>query len=364
MIERFIGLFNLKMPRRKINKKAEKLFSTKRVLMALGAILFLVIVVVAREKIADAWRLIGQVNVWWLVLAFSIQVPSYYFVAKNYQTLLMISGFKPDFRKLFELSFALNFVNNAAPSAGISGASYFSYVLSRDKIPAGQGTLVQVGRYMLGFLSFLLVLAAGSLILYFGGDIQRITVRIVLMLSMTIILLSAGLLFALIDRKRLDWLIHWLINVVDKVSSWIRKGDKPLIGRKRIEGLLNEFHEGFALILQNRQQIIPPFLHILASTIVEIGTIYLVFLAFGTVLNPGLLIIAYGAANMAGFNLLPAGIGSYEAAMVAVFATGGVPVALALSATLLYRVVNMVLYLPVGFYFYQKHLAGGKVVNG
>jgi len=39
--------------------------------------------------------------------------------------------------------------------------------------------------------------------------------------------------------------------------------------------------------------------------------------------------------------------------MTSIMASAGVPAALALSATVIYRVLNMVLFLPVGYFFYR-----------
>ncbi|MEX0932230.1 MAG: lysylphosphatidylglycerol synthase transmembrane domain-containing protein [Candidatus Saccharimonadales bacterium] len=335
--------------------------TTKNIMVAAGLFLAVILVVAARGKIVEAWQLLGQVNLKWLYLAFAMQIPSYYFVAKTYQALLATFGTKTNLKKMFELSLALNFVNSVAPSAGVSGTSYFSYVLSRDKVPVGKSALVQVAKFVLTFSSFILILLVGGTLLYFSGDIQRITVRIILLMVAAILVLCGGFIFAMLDRKRLDAMIHWLTDFIDKISGWVRKDNKPLIGRKKIEDLLNEFHGGFALIMGKRRRIIPPFMYVFATTFMEIATVYLVFVAFSSIINPGIVIIAYGVANIAGVNFLPAGVGSYEAAMVAIFAATGTPVALALSATLVYRVVNMVLYLPVGFYFYQKNLVRKKV---
>lgn len=89
----------------------------------------------------------------------------------------------------------------------------------------------------------------------------------------------------------------------------------------------------------------------------EIMTILVVYLAFETLVNPGAIIISYAVANMAGLvAVLPGGVGVYEGLMTATMASAGVDKALALSATLVYRVFNMLIFLPIGWLFYQRAL--------
>ena len=89
----------------------------------------------------------------------------------------------------------------------------------------------------------------------------------------------------------------------------------------------------------------------------EILTIFIVYLAFGEIVNPGAIIISYAVANVAGLiAVLPGGVGIYEGLMTAVMASAGVERGLALSATVVYRVFNMGLFLPIGYFFYQRAL--------
>lgn len=94
----------------------------------------------------------------------------------------------------------------------------------------------------------------------------------------------------------------------------------------------------------------------------EILTIFIVYLSFGELVNPGAIIIAYAVANVAGLvAVLPGGIGVYEGLMTAVMASAGIEKGLALSATVVYRVFNMGLFLPVGYILYNRALNNNHV---
>ena len=86
--------------------------------------------------------------------------------------------------------------------------------------------------------------------------------------------------------------------------------------------------------------------------------IYVVFIAFGHFVNPGAVILAYGIANFAGFiSVLPGGLGIYEALMIAVLLAAGISPNLSLPVIIMYRVLNTLLQLPPGYYYYQKEIS-------
>jgi uncharacterized protein (TIRG00374 family) len=91
------------------------------------------------------------------------------------------------------------------------------------------------------------------------------------------------------------------------------------------------------------------------AALAELLLLYLAFVAHGEWVNPGTIIIAFVIASVAGlFAILPGGLGIYEPLMTAVLISGGVPPALALSATLVYRVITLLLSLVTGYVLYQR----------
>jgi hypothetical protein len=91
-------------------------------------------------------------------------------------------------------------------------------------------------------------------------------------------------------------------------------------------------------------------------------SIYTVYIAFGELINPGAIILAYAIANFAGIiSVLPGGIGIYEALMTGVLVAAGVPASLSLPVTIMYRILNMSIALPQGGYLYYRALHGKPV---
>jgi uncharacterized protein (TIRG00374 family) len=85
--------------------------------------------------------------------------------------------------------------------------------------------------------------------------------------------------------------------------------------------------------------------------------VYVVYIAFGSYVNLGAVILAYAVANFAGLvSVLPGGVGVYEALMTAVLVAAGVPARLSLPVTVMYRVLNTLLQLPPGYVLYHRTL--------
>jgi uncharacterized protein (TIRG00374 family) len=103
-----------------------------------------------------------------------------------------------------------------------------------------------------------------------------------------------------------------------------------------------------------------PFIYLMLANATEVAAVYAVYVAFGRLVNVGAVILAYAVANFAGLvSVLPAGIGIYEGLMTAVLVATGIPAGLSIPVTIMYRVINMVIQLTPGYYFYQRALRGG-----
>jgi uncharacterized membrane protein YbhN (UPF0104 family) len=100
-----------------------------------------------------------------------------------------------------------------------------------------------------------------------------------------------------------------------------------------------------------------PFVWSIVYILIEIFTFYLAFLAFGKVEAFGIVIMAYLFANIASiFGGVFISTGIFELGMVGTLAALGVPLVEAVAVTTVYRVLNLLIGLPPGFYYYRKYL--------
>jgi uncharacterized protein (TIRG00374 family) len=217
--------------------------------------------------------------------------------------------------------------------------------------------LAQVSNTIFAFLSYFVVLMLGWLALFFSRDINRVSVRLVILLLLAIIVGISLLLAAFAKRRRLERLINPFVRLTNFISR-LFPGHRDLIGRKEFHAFLDELYEGVAAIRQLRTW---PRLMLwaLATNVTEVATLYVVLAGLGWWMNPGVAIAAYALAILASLlSLITNGFGVYEAAMTGTLVALGLPLSAALSAVLLYRILSLALFLPPGFYFYRQYLGG------
>lgn len=264
---------------------------------------------------------------------------------------------------MYKSALELNFVNHVFPSGGVAGFSYLGLRLRKQGIPVSKTTLAQTVRFGLTFISFLLILFVGMFMLSFGAGngISGLALFIGLSVAFLTLFLVIVAIYILSSEKRIKAFTAFLPKLVNILFKRIAHR-KNLFNIERIEKLFEDLHKDYLLLANDWRKLKEPFVWALIVNATEISTAYLAYIALDHLINPGAIILAYAVASMAGLvSILPGGIGVYEALMTAVLATAGVPKALALSATLIYRIFCMLVFLPIGFILYQLAMRSGDV---
>ncbi len=341
-------------------EKIKKDFKFWLNIFTIAALIFLV--VISWDQIIEAFREVGGLKIWALLLMIPIQGASYYAVAKFYQNFMAKQGNKISLRELYKISLELNFVNHVFPSGGVSGFSYLSVRLRAMGVPTAKSTLAQILRFALTFISFLILLLFALVALSVASSAGGL-----------VILISSSIIFATIfgtvvgvyivsKPSRIKAFVSWLPKAVNYFARPFRRNKQQgLINIARVEAMLEDLHEDYVVLRRDIDLVKNLLIWALVINITEVLTIYMVYIAFGELINPGALVIAYAVANFAGLiAILPGGVGIYEGLMTATLASTGVPRALALSATVIYRVLSMLFFLPIGYYFYNQALKSGR----
>lgn len=305
----------------------------------------------------------------WSIIALMIpmQIINYYAVGMLYYDFFAANNQKIKSRwAMFKVALELNFVNHVFPSGGVAGFSYLGVRMRHYGVPVAKTTLAQAMRFALTFISFIIILFVGLFLLSFDNRAGGL----VLFIGMSIAFLTLfGTLFGVYivsDEGRIKAFTAFLPKAFNSLLRPFTK-KRDLINISKVEKLFTELHKDYTDIAKERSRLKKPFIWALIINISEIATAYLAYLALGQTVNPGAVILAYSVASFAGLiSVLPGGIGVYEALMTATLTSAGIPKALALSATLIYRIFTMIIFLPIGFILYQLALKKGeaeKVTN-
>jgi uncharacterized protein (TIRG00374 family) len=310
-----------------------------------------------RGQFRDTLDNFSKVNLWILVFMIPAQAINYLAQAKFYQSMFRIVGDRFRYRSMARLAMELNFVNTVFPSGGVSGFSYISLRLKDEGISTAKASTVQMMRFILIFISVQVLLFFGLIALALSGRANDFVLLLGGIIGTLITVGTFLVAYVIGSKQRINAFFLTVTHAINGLIHLFRRKSPETINITRAKAAFTEMHEVFMQVKTNLSDLKVPFSMALLSVTAEIATIYIVYLAFGQWVNIGAVILAYAVANFAGLvSILPGGIGIYEALMTAVLTAGGVPAAVSLPVTVMYRILNMAIGLPVGYIFYYKTL--------
>lgn len=326
-------------------------------------IALIILIYVSWPQIINGLEQIGGAKWSVIFLMIPMQLVNYYSIAKLYQTYFKENGHVLSMKSMYKVALELNFVNHIFPSGGVAGFSYLGLRMRRKGVPVSRTTLAQAIRFGLTFISFLILLFFGMFLLSFGSGKSGGGVALFIGLSIaffTLFGMIAGV-YIVSNEKRIKSFTAFLPKIINRLVKTITRKENTL-NIERIERLFADLHKDYLIVAKDWPKLKTPLIWALMVNVTEISTAYLAYIALGHLVNPGAVILAYAVASFAGLvAVLPGGIGVYETLMTAVLASAGVAKALALSATLIYRIFCMIIFLPIGFVLYQISLRKGDV---
>lgn len=316
-----------------------------------------VVLIFARHDIALAFEKLQQLNLWVLALMVPVQFFVFYAVGRVYYHFFKATGTPLPMKTLVPAAIELNFVNHIFPSGGISGFSYLTLRLKHDGVSTAKSTLAQLVRFSMAFITFVGLLLLALLLLAMEDRVNRFIMLIAAALTFTILFGTVIVTYVISKGDRIREFTQGLSRILNRVIQIVRPRHPETINLKRTEKVFNELHEDYVLLRRDFRKMWPVVGWALLANVAEIAVIYIAFLAHDAWINPGALIIAYAIATTAGLlAILPGGLGVYEPLMATVLLSAGVPASLALSTTLVSRVVTLVLALGSGYLLYQRTL--------
>ena len=345
------------MAEEKRRAKRWKLILNLVTIIALFGLIYFV-----RDAIVDTISNLKDVNVIALLLILPAQVLSYYSISQLYQNLLTVIGYRINIKDLFGISLELNFINSVFPSGGVTGFSYFGLRMRKYGVSGGQSTMVHVFRFILLLISFQFLMLVGLFCLALENRVNGFVLLISGSLVTILLLGTLGAAFIIGSKKRINGFFTYITKFVNRIINIVRPKHPETINVARVQKLFSELHDTYQIVKKEPKLLKKPLFFSLLSNSAEIATVYVVFLAFGLVVNPGAVILAYAVANFAGLiSVLPGGVGIYEALMTGVLASAGIPAGVSIPVIIMYRIINMSLQLPIGYYLYHQALAKNHI---
>lgn len=344
---------------------AEKRAKRWKLVLNIITLLALVgLIYAVRDEIFDTISNLSRVNRYALLLMIPAQILNYHSFVRMYQQLFSYLGHKLRYGPMARITLELNFVNNVFPSGGVSGFSYFGVRMRSLGVKSGTATLVQMVRFILLFVSFQILLFVGLFFLALGGQASSFLILVAGSLATALFIGTVAAAYIVGSKRRINSFFTFATKFVNKLISVFRPKHPETINIERAQSMVNDLHENYMVIKKNPHILRLPLIYALLANVAEIITVYVVYIAFGEWVNPGAVIIAYAIANFAGLiSVLPGGVGVYEALMTAVLASAGVPAGVSIPVTIMYRILNMTLQLPLGYFYYHRAIHGSSVAK-
>jgi len=334
----------------------------KLILNIVTVVALVVLVYAIRGQLVETLRNLRSVNLWILLLIIPIEFLNYDAQARLYRRLFAIVGNKLSYRFLFRTSLELNFINHVFPSGGVTGISYFSLRLKDGReLTASKATLVHVMKLILIIISFEVVLILGIFALAVAGKASNITMLATGSLATLLVLATLAFTYIVGSKQRINSFFTAGTKFINLLINVVRRNHPETINIEMARTAFDDAHLNYLMFRQHYRELRAPAVFALLTSLTELAALYVVYLAFGEPVNIGAVILAYAVANFAGLvSVLPGGVGIYEALMTAVLVAGGVPAAVSLPVTVMYRVVNTAVQIPIGGYFYHRTLQGDR----
>lgn len=338
----------------------------KLVLNLVTLLALAIVIYAARDEVGQTIKDLGRVNAWLLLLLIPIEALNYHAQAKLYKSLFASVGNKLEYWYLYRASLELNFVNHVFPSGGVTGLSYFSLRLREgESLTGAKATLVHVAKLILMFLSFEILIILGVFCLAAFGRANNLVILTAGSLSTLLLVGTAAFFYMLGSRSRIRNFVATLTRALNKLIQLVRPKHPETINIDNTRKVLDDFHDNYEILKKDYKKLQAPFWYSFMANVTEVAAVYVVFIAFAQYVNVGAVILAYAIANFAGLiSVLPGGIGIYEALMTTVLATTGIPAGISLPVIIMYRLLNTLIQVPPGYYFYIKTLHEGNQPKG
>ena len=302
-------------------------------------ILVAMVVFVARRSESKQFaEIIQHAKPNWLIVALVLQLGTYLSSAMVLKLGLTRSQASVPLRSLLPLGFMKLAADQVLPTGGVTGTVLVVHALEKRKIRVSVSTAaVVVG--LLGYhaANAFSILSALS-ILWVRGDLHK-----GILLPITVVSVVTGAIPVV-----LIWLAR---GGARKIRGWVRR----VPGVKQ---LLDAIASAPRSTLEDGRLFVYDALLQFSIIALDAATLYVLFLSLGQAVDIKTVFAAFVLASLAGaISLLPGGVGPFEAGSVAVFGWLGVPFALALSGTLLYRAFTLWLPMAPGLLLARRELA-------
>ena len=286
----------------------------------------------------------------WLLLSMGFAVSSYTFMGLTLWEVLRILGIRLPFFETAGIAVVSTTVNYFVSSGGISGFATRAHLLGKRRVPYGASVTSSVVITVLIYLALALIVVEGAFLQFLQTpDFNKSMIEA--LLGVTAVLgFAFGLTLMFFHHElRAAWARRLFVGV-NHVIFFFSKKEIPHENFLKFERQLDE---GIRTIHGRKFELPKVVGYVFCDWVSNILILYFALKAVGVSLGATTLIAGFAFGMlMTIIPILPGGLGAMEAAMTAAFSGMGVPVAQALTASLLFRLFYYLLPAFVSVFIY------------
>ena len=305
--------------------------------------------------VASNWHYIGLVVV--------IQFFSFFGLALNYQAVLKMKQLSVSVWELFPITFVIQFISQALPTAGISGQVFFIDYLKKYSLTLAEGigrAILELATLYTAYTVFFII----SVALLFKSDAVQNSPRIIFFIYAFLIFIAICIIiFILSQKKRRDSRLHWIIDYFMKlikksglqnfpgIRSLIQHSEHFTMIKEQFKTTLN-----FQFLWRKKKLFFLACLWQWIILMTHVFTLYVIAWSLGTPIPFAVCFIAFTFSKfLSMISVVPGAPGVFEGAMTLILLSFGIDASPALTATILTRAFTFWLPMPIGWLLYRKY---------
>jgi len=280
-------------------------------------------------------KLMRKIEPSWLLAALIAQAGTYFTQAEIWRIVGRKTGTVLPMSLLYKLALSKLFIDQAIPSAGVSGTVVVAKSLSNRGLSNGAVVAAVVINTTSFFIAYVVALAAALAIVIISGHASSLIVSV----SLTFMVLGIGLTVGMLaltgeNLARIPKRIQQF-KVVQNAIKDARDADSKLVRDKRLQTIAATYQ--------------------LLTFILDAATLWILMHALGGQPSFNGVFASFMIANLfRTISFIPGGLGTFEAAVVYMLKTAGTAYAAGLTAALLFRGITFFLPMAPGMWFSHR----------
>ena len=297
----------------------------------------LIIAALNRSEIEQFADLAHKAQPLWLCAAAVLQVGTYFSVAAVWRSALSHTEQPLSLLTMVPLAIARHFSDQAMPSGGMSGNALLVSALTHRGIPRPICMATLLISFVSSFAADLFAAAVSVALLWYFHELQPW-------------IMIVAIVFAI------------LAVTIPSIALWIQRrgnnGLPPWLGRvSKLSKLFGMLGEAPSDLIRNATVLWAATAFQLLVILLDTTTLWIMLLAVGQQVSIWIALPSFFLASMVAMIVpIPLGLGTFEATCVTVLHLLGVPVAPALTGTLLFRGFSMWLPMLPGMWIVRREL--------